>query len=589
MTALSAAVARADDAARMRRLLSEARGLLLVSELTGPIHQSPGVERAASLWTDIGSVQAKIGDQAAARESFDRAWELGAKVNDDFRRIWPVLGDTAEQQAIAGQVREAIEHARGFARAHDRWSLFLQIATAQEGQKDFAGARKTIAAMPAADSETQAEIPPFIVETYANEQNFAAALAVCDRIDVELQLANRIYAKTNGSLIGLKPAERTILKLAGSRRRSVTLIVAALNRAGWFDKALRVATRLKADGSWQHCVRDIVKAAAAAGQVALAEKCFRELTAQYWKDDAAPSLVAALAKIGRFVEATELTDHVQDRNRKEQALLELTVAYAARGDEPSFQKEYDRLTALSREGTWPRKRRIAAGFLRGGHFAKAVSFAEKLEREVQQAKAGKSASDGTLQEMRWEALSEIYQGIGSAAARAGRRDVAKQVFDRSRAVERHDSTDRFHLQRLSQLASAEADAGFPGAAMECLGTAFDIAGQLELSKDDVGDVIQLAATQVALGQRAFAQKTLSLEINSLAHWPVDDAVTRSLQSVAHAQAWIGDVDDAIRVARSQSTAIARASMDVGIVQGILARREGRVLREKSDPLAEGSL
>jgi tetratricopeptide (TPR) repeat protein len=586
---VSAVVARADDADRMRQLLSEARGLLLVSELTGLIHHSPGVERAASLWTDIGSAQAKIGDQKAARESFDHAWEIGAAVKDHFHRVWTALRETAQQQASAGQVREAIEHARGFAPAHDRWSLFLVIASAQEIQKDFAGSRKTVAAMPAAAAETQADIPPFVVETYANEQNFSAALAACDRIDVDLQLANRIYAKTNGSLIGLKRAERTTLKLAGSRRSSVTLIVAALNQAGRFDEALRVAGRLKADGSWQHCVRDIVKAAAAAGRVALAEKCFRELTAQYCKDDAAPSLVAALANIGRFREASELTDRIQDRNRKAQALFELAVAYAARGDEPSFQREYYRLTAFDREGTWPRKRRIVAGFVRGGHIAKAASFAEKLEKEIQQAKAGTSALDGALQETRWEALSEIYQGIGSAAARAGRHDVATQVFDRSRAAERHDSTDRFQLRRLSQLAIAEADVGLSASAMECLGSAFDIAGQLDLSEGDVDDVIQFAATQVALGQREFAQKTLSLAIKSLSHHPVDDAVTRSLQSVAQAQAWVGDVDDAIRAARAQSTTIARASMDVGIVQGMLARREGKVLLEKSDPLRESGL
>jgi hypothetical protein len=62
-----------------------------------------------------------------------------------------------------------------------------------------------------------------------------------------------------------------------------------------------------------------------------------------------------------------------------------------------------------------------------------------------------------------------------------------------------------------------------------------------------------------------------------------------LQSIAQAQAWIGDVDDAIRAARSQSTAIVRASLDVGIVQGMLARRDGKVLLKKPDPLGEGGL
>ena len=155
------------------------------------------------------------------------------------------------------------------------------------------------------------------------------------------------------------------------------------------------------------------------------------------------------------------------------------------------------------------------------------------------------------------------------------------MFDRSRAAALHEERDRYLLRRLSQLAVAEADAGFSVAAIQCLGSAFDIVGQLELTEEDVDDVVQLAASQVALGQREFARKTLSLAIQSLSHRPVDEPLARSLQNAAQAQAWLGAIAEASRATDALSVPLARASMKLGVVQGMLNNREGKALLESA--------
>jgi hypothetical protein len=131
---------------------------------------------------------------------------------------------------------------------------------------------------------------------------------------------------------------------------------------------------------------------------------------------------------------------------------------------------------------------------------------------------------------------------------------------------------------------AEADAGLSVAALKCLGIAFDIAGQIDLTEDRVDDIIQLAVTQVSLGQRQFARKTLSAAISTLSVRPIDDTIAESLQDLARAEAWVLDPADAIRAGSEQSSAFGKASMKVGVVQGMLSRREGKVLLEPRDPL-----
>jgi tetratricopeptide (TPR) repeat protein len=592
---LSAASARADDVDRMRQLLREAGDLVLLCQASSLLQpQPPDALHAANLWTEIGSAQAKIGEHPAAQVSFDRAWKVGAAIEDRFDRPWRALGETARQQVLAGQIREAIDHALG-SKAEDRWDLFLQIATAQgEGQKDFAGARRTIAAYPATDEESRAQTQPIVVLTYLCEQNFLAALATCDRIDADFKLASRIWAQKH-SKDRTTPAERVIVTRAFSKGTSVGAIVSALNREGRFDEALQAAARLKGDAPvvWERYPVQVAKSAADKGQIPLAQKCFHDLTTQFRKDEVAPSLVSGLAKAGRFQEASDLIDRTKDRTQKAVAIFNLAAEHARRGDDPSVQKEYSRVMAFM-HGTFglvdSGQRRIVAAYLAGGHLAKAVAFAEQLERHGTRSEPRAPARARAMpRETDWSQLSSIDQGIGSAAARTGSRDLALRMFDRSRAAARHEERDRYLLRRLTQLAVAEADAGFSAAAAECLGSAFDIVGQLDLSEEEVDDVVQFAASQVTLGQREFARKTLSLAIKSLSHRPVDDAVARSLQDVAQAQAWIGDIDEAIRAADVPSPPLARASVKLGVVQGLLARREGKVLIERADPLRSSGL
>ena len=494
----------------MRQLLREAGDLVLLCQASSLLQpQPPDALHAANLWTEIGSAQAKIGEHQAAQVSFDRAWKVGAAIQDRFDRPFRALGETARQQVLAGQSREAIDHACG-SKAEDRWDLFLQIATAQEEQKDFAAARRTIAAYPATDEESRAQTPVLVIETYLREQNFPAALATCDRIDADIKLAARIWTEKH-TKDRMTPAERVIVTRAFSKGNAVGAIVSALNRAGRFDEALQAAARLgDAPLAWERDVVHVAKSAANKGQIPLAQKCFHDLTTQFRKDEVAPSLVTGLANVGRFQEASDLIDRTQDRTQKAVAIFNLAAEQARRGDDASVQKEYGRVMAFM-HGTFglvdSGQRRIVAAYLAGGHLVKVVAFALQLERDGTQAQPRAPArTRATAHETDWSQLSTIYQGIGSAAARMGSRELALRMFDLSRVAAQHEEHDHYLLRRLSQLAVAEADAGFSAAAIQCLGSAFDIVGQLDLSEEDVDDVVQLAASQVALGQRTVRAK-----------------------------------------------------------------------------------
>jgi hypothetical protein len=161
----------------------------------------------------------------------------------------------------------------------------------------------------------------------------------------------RLAKKAGRSLENLSSTERSVVQNVRAKREAIAVIVAALNRAGRFDEALQAAARLKGDLAWERCVANIATAAADGGRIGLAEKCFGEVKSQWRKDDVAPSIVAALAKLGRFQEASELTDRTQDRLKKASAIFNLATAHAIRGDERSVQKEYDRVM-VSMRGTW---------------------------------------------------------------------------------------------------------------------------------------------------------------------------------------------------------------------------------------------
>jgi len=575
----SVTVARADDTDRMRQLANEASNALLLSQSAEPVSQpSPSAERAARLWTDIGAAQAKIGDQQAARESFDRAWQGVATVQRDRHSVWLMLREIAQEQAEVGQVQQAIEHASRVSDTWTRWSLFSGIANAQEARKDFAGSRTTIDSFPRADAERAAWSRAAIANSYALEQKFSAALETCDGLAADLELGNRLLKELRRAARVLTPDEQRIVSRIAAKRGAVLMIVAALNRAGRFEESLNAAARLKGDDGWEQCVADIAKAAAKAGRLPLAQKFFAEIPTRWRKDDLSASIVEALAKADRFQEADRLIDQVADPIYRAKAIFKLAAARAVLGDDRSVKTQYDRVIGFIR-GDYDLinngQHTIGAGYVSGGHFAKAATFAEQIESDLLQARPGKALADKWKLEIRWTQLSCLYQTVASAAAQKGQPDLAKQMFERCRAAETHDSRDDFRLARLSDIALAEADAGSRAAAIECLGAAFDLAGRIDLSEGNVDNLIRLAAIQAVLGQRKVAHLTVSLAIRSLSLRPVDDELTRSLQTVAQAQASMGDVDDAVRAARDQLSPFARASMLAGAVQGMALRREGK--------------
>lgn len=68
--------------------------------------------------------------------------------------------------------------------------MLLWIAAALEKNKDLAGARQTIDAIPAADPESQARQLSFLAEIDAAQHNFPAALSACDQIHADLCMRN---------------------------------------------------------------------------------------------------------------------------------------------------------------------------------------------------------------------------------------------------------------------------------------------------------------------------------------------------------------------------------------------------------------
>ena len=159
------------------------------------------------------------------------------------------------------------------------------------------------------------------------------------------------------------------------------------------------------------------------------------------------------------------------------------------------------------------------------------------------------------------------------------------MFARSRRSAEKITGKLSKVRRLRELAEAEADAGNRAVALATLEAAWQDAQKMAVSDSmDVDTLVELAKTQAAIGERPSARKTLAFAVMQLSRRSSEDVVASLLQSVARAQAWFVDVDQAIQVAHKETAPISRASMLVGTVQGMLARRERQPGLEKIDPL-----
>ena len=513
ITILCSASVHAGEFAQAPQLLGEAQQLL--------DQASPEPDLAAFLWADIGRAEAVLGHNVDAERSFRKAWKLSAAIKNEFFLLW-APSYIADQQARAGQVRQAVAESLGLNAHVNKPHLILNVAAVQEEARDFAGSRRTLRTSPDQSPEGRAETALAVAVSYAVERNFTDALRTCDLINVDFMKAQRL-------LDGLKPADpidklpsadHAVVFCALRKAMAIGLVVTHLTKAGQFDAAFAATKRIGLRANHDRELAKLAMAAAAAGRLPLAQACFSKITDRYRKDQASVGLAAALVRNGQFKEAHDLVESVDDPVEKVDASFGIAAAHAARGDEASVHNEYHRIISdgiATRGSVSTGQKQIISGFLSGGHLAKAMTFADLVKLP--------------------EPSSEAFQGIGMAASSRGEKDEAKSLFAESRtAAEKIDSPSS-RVRRLVEIATAQFDAGDHAAAKATLEAASDTSTH-KLGVTDSAEVerlIELATAQAAISGPESAGRTISQAWSRYSNHIDDKSDARLLQKNLHAR------------------------------------------------------
>ena len=301
----------------------------------------------------------------------------------------------------------------------------------------------------------------------------------------------------------------------------------------------------------------IVSAATERGRLEIAQKAFGKIQAVGKNqegvafDEASLSLAAALAKGGEYSEACKFADRIESPMKGAMAWFFIAAAYARRDREQDVDRSYHKGFARAPEADWLHEngaKLVVSSYLENKSIGSAVSFADQFK-------------DPAL-------TSKLFQAIAVRACQSGDRESASWIFKNSRsALERIDHLSN-RANRLIEFASAlvlcgdrhEALAAYKDAAV--LNQRFDVLGGW--SADQCATI---AEAQASLDDHVEACKTLQ---NYAAR--LDRAKERPSecdQSLVAGFAAIGEVRQALAIARSRPAAIDRAAPLIAIADTLI--------------------
>ncbi len=530
--------AESEDVALARKLVSEAR------ELCGA-----GCDR----WADFGLLQAKTGDVEASRKSFSAAWNAVAKLKDSPERRMVLIG-TAEQQALAGQIKEAIEASQRLPSRPEQAMTLGRIAIVQANTGDEKAALQTVDLIPAEEVWQRNSTLAMVAMDLSKRHDFVGAVRVLNRIPSDDELAERLIARMKEQL---SPQEQTVIDTALEESSALAIIAEDQAEAGHRKLAYQTALGIRIHQRRDDGLSRVACIAADAGDLAVAQAALKGIDDREQKEPALVRVVAAMAKLGRFKEARDLLETIQDPSAKANALFEMAAGAAAQGDAKAARSLFQDATALEPSGKDAHNtglQRIVAACLK----SQSLELAEVFARDIHDLSM----------------LSEALQVIAVANWQVKNISKARRLFDESRQTAEKVVDAYSRCARLRELALAQFKTGEREGATTAIELAVASAQQIEIGGGtNVIALTETAKTQSIVGHRAGATASFKIARDAAARYPDESYVAQLLQDVAMAQARAGDVEAAVQAARQQTSALNRSCMLVGVANAILSRSD----------------
>jgi tetratricopeptide (TPR) repeat protein len=304
----------------------------------------------------IATAQAKVGDQPAARKSFQQAVQAAEAIQDNLYRKGTTLMFIAEAQAGAGEVEAALKTAEGIQTEGincKEWAL-AHIASAQAKAKNVEGALKTIESIP--DSGKSLALM-LVASCLAGAGDFKQALTLVREMQDESYKVEALTKIAEAQfLAGERDAAKNVIdsarKIADgmedskpdvntSRKASAQMLVALAQIASGDEKAgLKRAGDFKGSRHRDVIWADVAIRRAKAGKVKEASQALGDIQDGVQKAAVLRAVAAAQARAGDFKASRKTTDAIEFVREKAEALLDMAAVRLATGDQAAAADLY---------------------------------------------------------------------------------------------------------------------------------------------------------------------------------------------------------------------------------------------------------
>lgn len=502
---------------------------------------------------DTAELLVSAGDHATAATLLVKAWNAAVESKDNPSKR-AALVKIAKLQADLGEFERTTNDARRLQSSYERAMVLGEIAVGQARKGKTAEATHTLELMDPQEMGQRGSTILQISITLSERHDFTGAMAFLEMLKEPAGEQQRAESKPSHIA---KANERDMAVTDTALVRASGLVVVAKDQAeaGKLKEALNVATQIKVQSLREAALRIVACAAADKGDNGLAERALSGMHDRSQKEAALLCNVAAMARLGQTSMASTIVNTLVGEREKSQGFLELAIAYAASGNLQQVERLVQCARAIAPLQTERANafKRIAAAFAKSGRLDAAQAFAKGL-------------SDPSTR-------SEVFQVAAASYWRAGKRDVAEQVFAKSRDAAASIS-DRFQrCSRLRSLAIVEAEIGDKKQAISTMRAAVAAGNDLEAGGGtDVLTHLELAAAQAAIDDATGSEKSFKLAQDCVSRYPDKQYQGELVEAIAEAKARVGDINEVMQSAREQQSMSMRLRMLLGAAKGLLERR-----------------
>jgi RNA polymerase sigma factor (sigma-70 family) len=332
-------------------------------------------------WTfqNIGEVQAKAGEKAAAAHSFQEAVRAAKEIKEDAQ-VHHTIGWIAVSQVKTGDVKGGLETARAIEDDGARDYALASVAVVQVQGGDVKGALQTAEDV---SFDKKAWVQSAIAWAHAAAGNTKEARKAAEKAGDDAPVLGaiataQVRAKDRE---GAKKTVQEILKIAGNlpegdpgtgedgSRRAAAFGAAArvLAEMGDVKEARQAADALKEPRWKSNALSNIATAQVKAGDLKGALQTAEAIEEEYQKGEALSEVVTAQLRSGELKTGRKTADGIKNVYWRVGALAEIAKAEAKAGDRTAAAKTFQKaMEETGKEGGNVRDEEPGLGGLRNG-------------------------------------------------------------------------------------------------------------------------------------------------------------------------------------------------------------------------------